>query len=61
MDDTERRVVAARNKARASAVKAAYFAGLRGATLRDSATDEERRAHGAGKERRALGRERLGR
>lgn len=58
MDSTQRALKRARDDARAANVRAAYFVGLRGGTLRDGASDEEQRAFGSGKERRSLGRER---
>lgn len=47
----------ARNKTRAAKVRAAYTSGLRGQALREGAADDERRAHSAGRDRRALNRE----
>ena len=56
MDDAQLKAV--RDECRAAAVRAAYCAGLRGGTLPEGATEEQRKAFGVGKERRSLGRER---
>ena len=56
---TRAQIEAARRRARAKGVEAAYKAGLQGRALPDGATAEERAAHGVARERRSTGRERV--
>ena len=55
----ELEVKALEDAAEVQSVRNAYYQGLRGKALRDTATQAERRAHKTGRKRRLGGRERL--